>query len=205
MELIFLAGIYGFHVTSIDDFLVLCFLFTVYKKNMWAIMTGTALGLGIVVLASLVVPNLLSSNKIDISQFSSFFISIAMFYIASGVLKNKDDEKDDEFENLKKTTAIFFKACIVYVQNGLDDLITYTSFLVSYSISEQITFIAGIFFGLLILYVLAFWFNQKVEKIQKIKQDKIKFIFARFAVFVGIIYLFHGYYIIFYEYLHVNI
>jgi cadmium resistance protein CadD (predicted permease) len=190
MTLAFLLGIWGFLITSLDDFVVLCHLFIKHKKRLWSIVFGTAAGLAAVVLGSWIAPNAIKLLGVDLEKFAPFLISCAMCYVAYGIVKdNGEDTEEDPFAEVKASLKVFYTAGSIYVANGFDDFATYVSFLAGYSEVEQYFYIAGIFIGLIILCFLAYWSKNKIDQMPEERQEKIKKSFAIVAVIIAITYL----------------
>jgi cadmium resistance protein CadD (predicted permease) len=199
MELIFLAGIYGFLVTSVDDFVVLCHLFTKHNRKLWSIVLGTAAGLAVVVLGSWFIPNIFGYFGVNLEKIAPFLITLAMWYITYGIIKNEIDEEEDEnggeedpFSVMKSSFKIFLTSGSIYVANGTDDLVTYVSFLIGYNETQQLFYIIGIFAGLIILCFMAYWSKNKIDRMPEKIQQNIKYLFAAIAVIIALGYLWKG-------------
>lgn len=190
MTLTFLLGFWGFLITSLDDFIVLCHLFTKHKRKLWSIVLGTSAGLAVVVLGSWIAPNTIKLLGVDLEKFAPFLISAAMCYVAYGITKNDEEEpEEDPFAEVKASLKVFTTAGWIYITNGTDDLVTYVSFLAGYSEVEQYFYIAGIFTGLIILCFLAYWSKNKIDQMPEERQEKIKKSFAIVAVIIALTYL----------------
>lgn len=182
-------GIYSFLITSLDDFLVLVALYTLYPKNFQSVIIGTSFGLIVVILAAFVSISLLNTF-LDIHKYSDYLICGAMLWVAYWILQSIEQNDESEKKYFIGTSfLIAFKSATIYVQNGSDDFVTYIGFLSSYKDIFALFFICGIFLGLVILTRLASLTTVWILAQKQSFQIRLKYCAALCAVVIGLSYV----------------
>jgi len=181
-------GMYSFLITSLDDFLVLVALYTLYPKNFQSVIIGTSLGLIVVILAAFVSISLLNTF-LDIHKYSDFLICGAMLWVASEIFESTKQQDEAEIKIEGTAVLIAIKSAFIYVQNGSDDFVTYIGFLSSYKDIFALFFICGIFLGLVVLTRLASLTTVWILAQKQSFQIRLKYCAALCAVMIGLSYV----------------
>jgi len=156
-------GIFSFTLSGIDDLIILFYFYSKYPKYFNYTILGTFLGLNLIIFISFYL------NKIFEIYFQQYIRDIKYIifaYIIYLIVKAIKELKNNKNKlNLKKkynVIKIVISSFIIYIINGSDDIIIYTSFLL---LNENVLlFIIGINIGLLIWYILIKKYAKQVLK-----------------------------------------
>lgn len=179
--LIFIQGIMNFIISGLDDFILMLIIFNIARDKYNISSIGIFFSLNIIIIISLFFGyysevlfykdlNLIYLKNIHYLVYVYiFFILISfIFKITSGNFTL------NQIKWLKqKPERILVGVAVVYILQGIDDFIIYTSMFLKLSIEpsiiKYIIYILGINFGLFIFWISIKIFNFNIEKIFRTK------------------------------------
>lgn len=185
---IFILSITSFLGTNIDDMIINTFFFSSAKskKEIRSIILGKYIGIGLLVLVSVLV-------SLGLGFLPMKYIGyLGLIPIALGIKEiisnyKKDDDEDSKTENIKGSDLIW-NVALVTIANGADNIGVYIPLFAGFSFIEYAIF-CGVF-----LLLIALWcvLGQQIAKLPSLKNmiDRYK------KVIVPSIYILLGLYIL---------
>lgn len=173
---IFIAGIASFVISGIDDLLLMSIIYFYSSKAFYSGTIGILIALIFLIIFSFMLGIfydviLYKTFHLEYIRYIHYFIGIYLVYLVMKFvynIKNKTKKIDNPLfskDDLFKTAKT---AGVIYVIQGLDDLIIYSGMFMKF-ISEDrfdliIPYILGIIIGLLVFYVLVLIMGHKIKR-----------------------------------------
>lgn len=194
-----LYGAASFIITGLDDLIVLILLWVLYPKKFGSTVLGTSVGLMIINFAAILFGALLLAlGLIDIIP-TNLVIAAVLVWVAiwlfRDVWRSENDINVDAEIIERNSVGVFFLSAKIYIINGLDDFALYSSFYTIFTEKDQIiSFSIGLFLGLFFFILLVFLLNlllgERIINLEKKAHNKIKLVVASLLVLVALYLIF---------------
>ncbi len=191
----FFYGSLAFIFAGIDDFFTMLFFRVKYPKNFRSVISGTLLGLFIVLGLSTLCPLILVKTGLINYLDPKKIIGAILLFMASKMLYDsfKNDLESEEIDSkllANSTFTVIIAAMTTFIANGLDNLTLYTVFFLKYNtLLQMFAFIFGNIFSLLMFSFIITFIGKHYDKINEKLQDKIIKTISVCVILVGIYFL----------------